>query len=476
MFKRTLLLLFTTMLFSSGIESIGQTVHSDLAEQMVCEFYVQGYTLKGGKEEISGEAARSIVTLDENGFAVVNPLSVLGEGGEKSDRTKVIYNRQTKRIISLDYTSKEFSDIPVHGLVKFKVNELQHRNAMCKAFEAAGIERKMRCTPLELESALGLQLPSLFEKSEELKIVESVKGSEHVFLANGKEIARFNESEMELKPSLLKSFGAYLSHHEMIHPQIRHAIIKSGKLPQMLSYELLTLMHDDEETSFKLVKKLKSTKLARDSEWDLVPQEFRKSYSHLPDELAEIIPQLQTELTKRPSAIETRAQTKNQIQVFLKEQKDFAALMQSFRYREVTGDDAAFGEFVRLTLDSAKSHPILRKFSTGEMEQEDWVQLISIVSQQDEKSSAVAEYLFADSVMAQQWAVDAHALLISALGKDPLLSGAYLDLGRLYSNEFMMDAEWTCVDISREIAPTHTNLHPVGNLMRALEKDFPDFF
>ena len=132
----------------------------------------------------------------------------------------------------------------------------------------------------------------------------------------------------------------------------------------------------------------------------------------------------------------------------------------------------------RCRLKAKTKSPIIKKFveSVGRLSQEDYKSWIAVVGNQDKSLLPTLSYLYADMAMTKGWDVDTYRLLVLAIKADPYLSGAYLDLGRLFIQEFQVAAGWKCFEIGRMISPEHSQLKVIDKLMNDLERDFPDFF
>ena len=65
----------------------------------------------------------------------------------------------------------------------------------------------------------------------------------------------------------------------------------------------------------------------------------------------------------------------------------------------------------------------------------------------------------------------------SALRKNPLMTGAIIDLGMTYYTSYHTDKAWVCFNIARNIYPlNHTMLLKVNYIENNLELTYPELF
>lgn len=67
-------------------------------------------------------------------------------------------------------------------------------------------------------------------------------------------------------------------------------------------------------------------------------------------------------------------------------------------------------------------------------------------------------------------------LLMGAIQSNPLIAGAYKDLGDQFYGAYRADLAWLCWDFGRELAPTHRLLSHVTDFEKKLEQNYPAFF
>ncbi len=456
----------------------GQLDARNNGRQLLCVYEVQQFEISEQRRDPASVACEESILLDAGGYAVSNPFQ-FNSDPSGSHRKKWIYDRQTQRVRYLDLSKKTFEDYPVCGMVQFRVAELEHRHRACAAFEHMGLPQVHACTRLEMESILGLKVPGLFDDSEPAELAESVRHGIYGYSADGFELARFQPSRVKPGPELSRSFNTWLAHTQFVHPRVRRAIRNRGYLPKSFSSTFRNHEPGQATTSIEIRYRLKSAEFVEEPDWMSTPNELTESFGSL--ETWFRAPALRRLLaqTASPDRDPDKDNASQKFYELLKQQKNVAALMQAFRYLEITGDEQGFAEFnghLATRLD-----PLIRKYSSGRFTQDDFELLIDKVSGEDHQLTAVAEYLLADTAMTEQWNLGsgsdgARSLLVSALRRDPWLSGAWLDLGRICNSNFDMMAGWKCWDISRRIAPRHRNLEIIDNLMDSFERDYPDFF
>lgn len=71
---------------------------------------------------------------------------------------------------------------------------------------------------------------------------------------------------------------------------------------------------------------------------------------------------------------------------------------------------------------------------------------------------------------------EAIELLSNAVAINPFLTGAYKDLGDLYSGQYQFERAWRCWTAARHISPSHPMLEEAGRREEMLLGEHPEYF
>jgi tetratricopeptide (TPR) repeat protein len=67
-------------------------------------------------------------------------------------------------------------------------------------------------------------------------------------------------------------------------------------------------------------------------------------------------------------------------------------------------------------------------------------------------------------------------LFTGALQADPFITGAWVDLGSTYYEDFMAAEAWACWDAARALKPDHPFIDGINDQERKLRTEHPEFF
>jgi tetratricopeptide (TPR) repeat protein len=73
-------------------------------------------------------------------------------------------------------------------------------------------------------------------------------------------------------------------------------------------------------------------------------------------------------------------------------------------------------------------------------------------------------------------AEEAKELFLKALEENPMIVGAWKDLGQIYHRQFDCGAAWLCWDTGRSVHSGHGLFDQIDDLEDKLRNDFPEFF
>jgi hypothetical protein len=380
------------------------------------------------------------------------------------------YSAASKTLVSLEHDKNEHTQMSMHALVWFLNSEIVHRHAMCHALEAAGIEaaESENCTRFELESTLSYihpQASKIFD-DEEPKIEHSLTNGVHRFSHKDKEYVSVTLSPYALDAKQQASFRRFLTHQCQIHPKIRLKIIETGSIPAAFSFLNREGLRES-TTTYTLEGRVSQCDQIR-----FAPPENYTAEVRVP-RVETILANLQQ--TTIPSKEALLEESRTKVNAAVKANQTEVAVLEAQRYFAITDSDAGLRELLKLAGGMGDKEVRRMVYGLGSINEIKSAK--KTLEAKKQKIAYILDYFLADLAMAQH-RTDEPVLdnLFQCLEHDPLIVGAYVDLWRIYLNEWDPYTAWRCLDAAKKISPHHTTLLHATKMERAIELENPDFF
>jgi hypothetical protein len=376
---------------------------------------------------------------------------------------KTIYNFGEKQVYQLTPAKKEYGESDLHSVAMFRVNEYQNRKMMAEMIKKAGAAMPLS-SDFELQSLFGLAMPG--EKLAEIQAVREGKTTKYM---QGKdEIATTIDSDYELDPASKTAFRRFLVQYTKLHPTVREKILAEKKMPAEMKWNFADKPLQEGTVTFKL-KELKTIP----AQATAPPAEFRRI---VPGELTQIYESLDKlgPTPKQPTlASATEAADKA-----VKAGNPLDALLIMTDYTLSTGEN--IDEYMKKLAPSLRADVATQKF------------MLNITPQSKEQAEAAIKELKAidrtkltkghviDVMLGNIYQnidpIEAEKYMKLALAANPLLGGAYHDLGEIYILQYQTPTAWDTFRLGKRVSPTHPMLADVDQMNKKLESTFPDFF
>lgn len=458
--QRRLVLVIAGLVLFNATESLQVVAWAKDGDAQVWELSYERLIKRASASEVIDQERREdiVLYLSKDGFALVS--------AEQTDS----YDASTKRVRQLNAKEKSFIDIPIHSRVWFNANELMHREALCNAFEAskvvaAGVEP---CSKFELESLLSITLPErlhIFD-GKTARIKRNENGSKLTFEYSGKEYVVMVPSSYKMTEEYQDSLRKFLILQCAIHPEIRQQLVEASYIPAELKF---VTMDKGVETSVQY--KLKEAHQVKKSDLFTIPKEFVAVSSD--ENLSSIL--LKLEKTQIPDVKLLMGDLEKTIDQEMKKGNVVDAVLAAQRYFVITDDSIGYRKALQRCGGFGDKQVGKVIYSLGNQNQ--LHELLHKVEISQSPYVSVVKYYMADLAMSEHLEeVDVKKMLVEALQSDPLLVGAYVDLSRVYQDEWDYYNAYRCIEAARKVTPRHSNLNAIKANEIRLERDFKDWF
>ncbi|MFT6346617.1 MAG: tetratricopeptide (TPR) repeat protein [Myxococcota bacterium] len=409
------------------------------------------------------------------------------EYGDLDKKTLISFSE--KKIFSFDKHGEQISDISLYANVGFRSMELLNRVMLNKMFSSAQLNvGKFN------DITLNEHLFSVASKEKNKSAIIKKETSDHFsYYSEENHLFSYSKENIDkLEKQEMSQFVKFLRYSYGIHPQILSKFEKKSSLPKniKITFYELNKVREIELSTTKYDNVIEEYRA-------LVPSNFSKSFGNT--KFSNIIKKAQKlsdeDIKKKYRAILDRA-------VRSAEQKKYLPAMLSFLSYSNLGldvDKTLPKEFFKfktdiirnndvrkllyaINIDNFSKNPKLVMDILDELEKKggkdiDMVlifkanHLLSSAKQGSGKAGAAKEYS-----QKQDRKSEAMDLFNRALSQNPLLAGAWIDLGKILYKDFNATEAWRCYDIAKKLSLNHSMLKPIYEAEKRMVLRHPEFF
>ncbi|HEY9756773.1 MAG TPA: hypothetical protein V6C97_16520 [Oculatellaceae cyanobacterium] len=382
---------------------------------------------------------------------------------DDSETTHII-DFAKKRIVSVDKKANEYHDVALHSTVYFRAMELKNRLMLGQILKNTGATLDA-FRPFDSETLLGLTIPGL----DSTKVEEKTSNGAIDYVHDGQLVAWFEPSTEKISESAKTGYRRFLANMCQLHPQIRESLLKQETFPKTLKYQAKMAGLREEAKEFKL--KSASTVSAVNADPPAGCKLVR-------DEALTPIYEGLDKLGEHPKFPE-RAEITKKVDDLIKSGKALDALLVILEYHLST--DENMDPETKKAMEAGKDNPAFQKFlrssqSTAPSGAESAIKELESLDRSNPSAANVLDILCANLYFGLTQRTPAIQLMTKALTRNPLITGAYHDLGNMYLSIFQSGTGWDCFRLAQKLSPSHKMVNDISQLDAQLEKDYPEFF
>lgn len=414
---------------------------------------------------VSGPLAREKKTASQNNANPVkqNVTYVLGPTlfqVDDGDEIK-IYDFKRKKVLSLRKNNKTYEEDSLYAIPAFRELEMQNRQVLNQVLSKA---KATSNTFSSFDSAceLGIKVPGL---SEDGDISVKEEGQKLHFEHQGKPVAEVEFSD-RLPPQNELMTEKVIVYNTNLHPFIRDQILARKKMIKRLSYSYNS---GGRQNSIDMVLLKQSN--GRQGVMDLTG--YKREFAQSSPLYA-----IQRKVFSSPDLRLLNSQEAcGMASNFARQQKMVDAFLALIEFSLETGSQG--DQETQAIMSSTLSDPTVQLISQNlepqneKSAQESLKLLSSLKDQRFEKDYVVDVF---KGNIAASLGRDGTKTLISALEKNPKLTGVYKDLGDMFYFRYETPTAWDCWEIAKTIKPDHPMLQPIKEIEQQLEKTHPEYF
>lgn len=376
---------------------------------------------------------------------------------------KTIIDLEREQFIALDKKNKSYVIYSLYALPTFKLMEIKNRELLREVHKTIKLkETTDRIFDLEMEFGIKSNFPL------EEKIIFETKDNTLIAKYAGKIVTQVKFSDADVLAKHKNMFEKYFLYTCELQPDIRKKILDKGKLLQELSYTTNSL---SQTVTIKYI--MKAAQSIKDISFE-VPQDYEQVYSE-DERVGNLITRLQDK-----SKMTTREQYEAKISKLLNSERILEAIL------IFSESNLQYGTFAKQLKD-----PRIKNLQGQDLTN------IANISVAKPKSVKEVDALFESVKNTIDKKLDGHEVLYinlsnfyydvgalsqaktfmyKALDINPFITGALVDLGKIYYLGYDVPVTFMLCDQAMKIAPNHSLLEWCSKLKNVTKNRLPEYF
>jgi hypothetical protein len=370
---------------------------------------------------------------------------------------RLIYDFAARRRYAVNTAARQFVEYSLFDTVGFRVVEMHNRDVLRGASAAIKVDTELGSKPMQENELSVLSAgPGVAEEKSE--------GGQHVFYVDGVKLAAWSDAGATVAAADAAQFARFMRYVQGGHPQLLERLVKGSVIPDHLT--LFLNGGRDADLTFSQVRS------AQPPAYELTPYRREVSKDGIDavfDRIAAASPQ-QLDVLRAQYPCDSA--------------EDFSpaqALDTMLGKMECTLSTGAAVTLSGAQRQAASTSPVLpllfAAINPGKPEQTaDAVKTLVALRQQAPRKAYMLKVFEANHRLRLKQPKEAQALFVEALQANPLLAGAYKDLGDLLLIQYDSVRAWRSWDAGRRVSPALPNFEPVNKVEADLLAKHPEYF
>ena len=385
------------------------------------------------------------VTLADSYMAVATPAG------------RVIYDFKTRRRFAINTAAGEYVEYSLYDTLGFRVMELQNRVRLQGALAAAKAEAPALAMAVqENELSLLAGAPAVID--------EKAEGGTLAFSTGGVRLATWSEAGAKVAAADAAQFARFMRYAQGGHPQLLDKLAKGGVIPAHLSFFVSgdrTLRLD-----------ISAVRTIQPQAYDLTPYKREMSATGLDavlDRFAAMTPE---------QLAAVRAQYPCDSASDVSEAQLLDTMLGKLECSLITGTPMVLTEAQKQAVKTSPSVGLLfAAINPGKSsEYEDALKTLVALRVQAPRKAYVLKIFEANQRVRMKQAKEGERLFLEVLQANPVLAGAYKDLGDLLLMQYDSPRAWRCWDTGRRLAPGFQNFEAINKFEAGMAEQHPEYF
>lgn len=375
---------------------------------------------------------------------------------------RMLYDFGRRRHYVIDTAHRRYVDYSLYSIVGFRTMELRHRANMQAMLAAADVK-------LPVTRAIDREQELSVAENADAVIEETMQGGERVFTSEGRALASWRTRGTQVESRDAAHFARFLRYTQAGHPQLLARLAQGTLIPQQLRFTIATVAGvRTVQLTVSNVRHVAAAPLdlsayaPRDDADDAVDALLDRMAAQTPQQLAALraAHPCDTADAYRADALLDTMLGRTECVLAT------GAAMLPFTPEQLEQVRADGGVALMFAAIGPKSPA----------EYEASVKTLAALRTQAPRKAYMLQLFEANNRRYLGQQAQSRQLFEQVLAANPVLGGAYKDLGDLLLTQFDSARAWRSWDIGRRIAPRVANFDAVDKLEHELVTLHPEFF
>lgn len=362
-----------------------------------------------------------------------------------------------------------FNVRPLYSVIDYRVSEYKNRTFLADMLKESGAGNAFG-NLANLESIFGIEesknkiRKSISSKSDDGTTAYSYKGNE---------LVRVKYSNEKVPKAYMESFSKFLTYSIDMHPSIKEEIIKTNLIPQNITYHYSNIPFNTTKTLTLIEFKSVS----------LIQQKFNETNRVLDKRDAATIVGTIDSMTfytmfNKPNPIDSSSVFSKAMNL-TDANENLSGILHLLEYLLSTGKQPI--DQIKQIAPKADSDTLLSGFlfclssPTSKEDAELKISLLNTLIDQNKEFGYVMN-IFCANYIEQIDDYEAINYFYKALSHNPNITGAWLDLGKIFANRYNFDDAWKCYDIMLKLKPDHPMAQEIKMNKQSFKEIYPSYF
>lgn len=361
-----------------------------------------------------------------------------------------------------------YSHLPLYHIVDYRQAEYQNRVYLTSVMSKSGANNPFGGFE-NLESIFGIEFS---ENKVQENISEKKKKDTVIFEFGDNILAKVHYSSKSLPPQFSDTFLKYLTYETQLHPSVKDKIIEMQKVPDYIEYSYTNI-------TVKVINRMYLQKIAQP------PKAVHPLVSKLPWHIREknqldwLLDSVSQHLTHHAITLIDSNLCFSKANQLSQKGNNLSAILHLFEYLLQSGHAPTMQ--IRQVAIHQKTDSTLQKFltclgsPTSKEEAENKIKGFRELIALDQEYSYIMNIFVANFIQPIDQGESQDNFLI-ALQHNPYITGVYIDLGKIYADQYNHANAWQCFEIAFKLNPDHPMNREIQSTKARLKKDFPLYF
>lgn len=375
-------------------------------------------------------------------------------------QARLIYDFNTRRRYAIDKARKVYVEYSLFDVAGFRVMEMSNRERLYAALAAVKGAEVQPVRTVQIENELSIL------KNGRAVSEDKAAGDGREFFADGLRLAAWSDAATPLSAGDARQFGRFMRYAEGGHPQFLDKLVQLAAIPGRVTLFLGNSARPrTTEVTFSDVRSVAP------APYDLTAytREVGNGLDGQLDRIAAMSPQQLAALRDSHPCDQGGDFSPAQ---------ELDTMLGKLECSLSTGVQMEVTDEVKQAIQNSPSLSLLFAAVSAKKESEyaDAVKTLVALREKAPRKAYVLKVFEANHRMRLRQPKEARQLFVDALEANPVLGGAYKDLGDLLLTQYDSPRAWRCWDIGRRVSPNLSNFAPVNKFEADLLAQHPEFF